>query len=288
MRKNFFDEDYFEDVNSEEKAYWLGFIAADGYISYTPKNKCLQIALAEKDRGHLLKFKNSVNFTGEIRHKKPVACVLNMYSKKMASDLMSLGIVPSKSLVLKPWQGKKKLLQHYWRGYFDGDGCFTYCLKKRKSTKDYIAWNCNMLGTEEMVTEFGKFVEYRNKKYDYNMGTVGLHGKGSKIWKISYGGIRPSQSVARALYQNANIYLDRKYLLSKRILETTLAEKVIKDNFSDTKFLINLYDELKSWNKVADKIGVSRNGLYKHIRKFNLPRRKWGRYRPFDVNKVAK
>ena len=52
-RKYFFNEDYFKNVDSEEKAYWLGFIAADGCIL---ENGTLKIGLAEKDSLHLEKF----------------------------------------------------------------------------------------------------------------------------------------------------------------------------------------------------------------------------------------
>ena len=84
------------------------------------------------------------------------------------------------------------------------------------------------------------------------------------------------------MYKNANVYLDRKFELSKKILEIKLCEKKIKDNYSDVDYLLGMYTDLKSWIKVADKIGVSRNGLYKHIRQLDLPKRKW------ISNKLAK
>lgn len=41
-----YNENYFEEINSPEKAYWLGFIWADGYIT---KTNCFGIELAIKD-----------------------------------------------------------------------------------------------------------------------------------------------------------------------------------------------------------------------------------------------
>ena len=49
------DYDIFEDIDTPEKAYWLGFIAADGCISIRKNNATIKIALARKDKGHLEK-----------------------------------------------------------------------------------------------------------------------------------------------------------------------------------------------------------------------------------------
>ena len=44
----------FDEINSPEKAYWLGFIVADGYLN-DDKNM-LRIKLGNKDKSHLEKF----------------------------------------------------------------------------------------------------------------------------------------------------------------------------------------------------------------------------------------
>ena len=64
-RKNeyVFNEDFFETIDSEEKAYWLGFIYADGYI--TGDDRC-GIALKNIDNIHLEKFKKSIDSNHKI------------------------------------------------------------------------------------------------------------------------------------------------------------------------------------------------------------------------------
>ena len=58
IRKHFFNENYFEVIDSEDKAYWLGFISADGCVAKSSKYNSyrLQIAISSIDSDHLNKF----------------------------------------------------------------------------------------------------------------------------------------------------------------------------------------------------------------------------------------
>ena len=58
-RKYTLNEHFFDDVDNEIKAYWLGFIAADGYVTDTPR-KTVSIQLALKDHNHLQNFLDAV------------------------------------------------------------------------------------------------------------------------------------------------------------------------------------------------------------------------------------
>src|SRR5690606_21393784 len=134
MNKKYnFNESFFETIDTEEKAYWLGFIAADGNINDRGENKSksLHIGLSFKDKNHLLKFMININYSHlliEIKEriinlKKRRYVRLNLNSKKMYNDLLDKGITPRKSLTLKPPKNvPKDLVRHWIRGYFDGDG----------------------------------------------------------------------------------------------------------------------------------------------------------------------
>ena len=140
MRKYPFNERYFEKVNTEEKAYWLGFITADGGINIPghgrPSGYVLCINLKGDDKKHLEKFGKALG------RKAPIYDAVSNYgttvaryqvgSKKLVSDLMEHGLSPSKSFTCLPWQGNEELMRHYWRGLFDGDGCIS------KRSKPYV------------------------------------------------------------------------------------------------------------------------------------------------------
>ena len=108
-RKYFHDIDFFETINTEEKAYWLGFMYADGYI-VNHENRYGEddfgITLAEDSIDSIEKFKASIKATNPIRYDnskqgqkqvKLVCC-----SQKTVNDLIDKGVLKGKSLILIP------------------------------------------------------------------------------------------------------------------------------------------------------------------------------------------
>ena len=133
-KKYTINENYFEIIDSPNKAYWLGFLYADGCILVKEKNNkksyVLEVSLSEDDILHLEKFKMSLKSNAPIKHKviknKYKASRINICNKKICEDLIKLGCVPKKSLILTfptEEQVPKKLIPHFIRGYLDGDGC---------------------------------------------------------------------------------------------------------------------------------------------------------------------
>lgn len=119
-RKNLFDIDFFEEIDSEVKSYILGFAMADGFIQ--SGNKGLSFTLAEKDRSQLENIAKAMGFPGEIRKAKRNRCTLNLCSKKMANDLSEYGVVKNKTETMFLPDIDDKFKRHLIRGYFDGDG----------------------------------------------------------------------------------------------------------------------------------------------------------------------
>jgi len=126
------NDDYFEQIDNQEKAYWLGFLAADGCVDARKGKGLLSLTLAEKDKGHIELFRRCVNTAKPIytyTKKYPnargtfnISCTLNITSRKMVEDLIRHGVVERKTKILKPPQIWEKLIPHWVRGYFDGDG----------------------------------------------------------------------------------------------------------------------------------------------------------------------
>jgi hypothetical protein len=135
----YYNENYFETINTPDKAYWLGFIYSDGWISKVDKvSYTFGIELSIKDIGHLKKLKEVINYTGEIKVKdvklkicnnkhvtESTICSLIISSKKIFYDLYDKGITQDKTYTKKfpsfdivP----EGLMSHFIRGLFDGDG----------------------------------------------------------------------------------------------------------------------------------------------------------------------
>ncbi len=117
--------DYFECINTSDKAYWLGFIAADGYLYKDKKQAFLRIALSSIDSDHLLKLSNifgkNVNFISHVDKrtgKKYNQCRLTVFGNELYKDLM----YHSESFIDVLFYINPSLHSHFIRGYFDGDG----------------------------------------------------------------------------------------------------------------------------------------------------------------------
>ena len=117
-------ENIFEKINTEEKAYWLGFLYADGYVASGKRND-VELSLQLSDKCHLKKFKDFIGFEGKLITDS-FRCRISFKNKKIKQDLIKLGCTPKKSLTSKfptEEQVPKELIPHFIRGYLDGDGC---------------------------------------------------------------------------------------------------------------------------------------------------------------------
>ena len=161
-RRYYHTENYFEKIDLEEKAYWLGFMFADGYI-VDNSNRYGQdefgISLSEKDKDHLEKFKKSIKATNPIliykRNSKtpgePLARIL-LTSQKTANDLIDKGCIKQKSLVLKPPKNvPNELIHHFLRGFFDGDGSIAKTKNESMRKTDGFLYNIRITTTYEMA-----------------------------------------------------------------------------------------------------------------------------------------
>lgn len=125
-RKYALDENYFENINSPECAYWVGFLSADGYVSGRGE---LVLELQERDYGHVEKFKKAINSSAPIRiikcgeFKQFIHYRIYIRSKKMVVDLNNYNIVPNKSLIFIPKNIPEDLFKYWIIGYMDGNGC---------------------------------------------------------------------------------------------------------------------------------------------------------------------
>lgn len=211
-RKFNFNENFFEIIDTEEKAYWLGFLYADGYVS--KKENKITLTLSKKDINHIIKFNNCLNSNYNIKTRiintgpfkgKEIATLL-LTSSKMKEDLIKHGCFNCKSLILKfPTTVPDHLINHFIRGYFDGDGSvFISNERHHRSKKIDPIIHVRILGTYDLLSILVKHLNFSEntihslKGYNINIKDFRVKRK-----------IRCKQ-IMEYLYKNSTIYLDRK------------------------------------------------------------------------------
>ena len=211
-RKHKFNERYFENIDSEEKAYWLGFIAADGCVYKNKQSYRLQINLKGSDIDHLKKFQKAICSDYKITEKKvgkaqSNTCQLKINSTKMCNDLIKNNIIERKSIIFEPPILNKNLMNHFIRGYFDGDGWITSY--KRKDSNGYRN-EVGIIGGKKALNYFIDFLPKGFSKYEKY--------KDDKIIQISGSSIETISETYNYLYENATIFLDRKKNVFENIM----------------------------------------------------------------------
>lgn len=220
MRKYKLNEKFFDTIDTEEKAYILGFIFADGNVSDSSKDKHyrLRITLKQKDANILIKIKSSLNFTGEVHHRELkskqrnvdgyMISELSISNKYLVNRLYELGVVPNKTLVIQYPTIPNHLHRHFIRGFFDGDGS----IYKRNDRKNGINFEISCASVD-FILELSKVIQ---KETGVDLVYYTKHNK------VPVYVIRVSQTKARLilhwLYFDSNIYLDRKYIMYKELV----------------------------------------------------------------------
>ena len=203
----------FEDIDTEEKAYWLGFLAADGCVS----GNYIIITLQEKAYHHIEKFRaflkaNSIQIRfflkKDTKGKDKKYCEFSIGCKKMAEDLKKHGVVERKSLILKPPILKSRDFEYSWiRGFFDGDGGLSYSKKNNR-------WQSYANSTKEVLKWIVEILELNTKPFNQKH-----YGKPDNVYRIHFNGRINVYKAWNKMYleDKATIYLDRKYKLYKEL-----------------------------------------------------------------------
>lgn len=131
-RKYHYNNNYFSKIDSKDKAYFLGLLYADGNVYLAEKCKKrrnrVQITLINEDSYILQSLLDHIRSNSKMYIDKGLYSKVILDSKQLTHDLISLGCIPNKSLILKfPTEDQlpKNLQNHFIRGYFDGDGCIS-------------------------------------------------------------------------------------------------------------------------------------------------------------------
>lgn len=210
-KKYTFNERYFEELDSANKAYWLGFIYADGYIlsKRNQSNRVLGIALNIKDKKHLKKFNDCLESNVKIKSyiessgfgKGSQYCRILYASQKLTDDLMKHGVYEHKSCILSKPDIPEKYIKDFIRGYFDGDGSIW---KQDNATQ----FNISIVGTDELLM----FIQNHLMKNGIISRYYHLNKRKENqiVSNFKFGGNNLAYKFLQYLYENSEIYLDRK------------------------------------------------------------------------------
>lgn len=216
MKKKYsYNEDFFEVIDTEAKAYFLGLMYADGNVQKTQSKVCKNIqhkvTLGMLDKELLELFKRSINGNFPIKEKVirngKTFYKLILTSKKMVEDLEDKGCIERKSLVLRFPRISKELLPDFIRGYFDGDGSIfssTQRVKRNNATFSYTRPVIHICGTKEFLESLLSVLELPITCLKKEKRRV------TNCWYIRFDSYPRVEKFYNFLYTNKVIYLTRK------------------------------------------------------------------------------
>ena len=199
-----FNVNFFDEIDTEEKAYWLGFIYADGWV-HGDYNFGMEIKYT--DREHLKKFNKAIDGNFEVRDRfrnlngysksHPMSSI-RIYSKYFVSSLISKGIVYRKSKIITFPYLEDKLIRHFIRGYFDGNGSISIDKRSQQLRCNFTCGSKSFLESIKFTFDLYTFSS-SIREPDRNYFRLWIYGKESTKRFLDY------------IYRDAKVYLDRKY-----------------------------------------------------------------------------
>jgi hypothetical protein len=213
--KHIYDIYKFDKIDTEEKAYWLGFLNADGCLQYDSKRNAwkLSLKLGDVDKYHVYDFAKFMELDD---YENRIDCEIHnkthnklwrvaFYGEHLANSLLSYGLKPNKSTKEVPYYDiNPELKRHYMRGLVDGDGYIKGNLT-----------NVGLCGSLELCTWFqNELLKDLNleKTTEVKLSDPKKH---NNLYKICF--YKDRQAVLEYLYKDSTVYLKRKYELANKI-----------------------------------------------------------------------
>ena len=199
------DEHYFENIDNEEKAYFLGLIVSDGCIySQNIRSSMVVITLQGCDKYILEHFIKCIKSNKHITSDGRGCFEIQILSDIMVNDLRKYGLFENKSLhTIFPKNLPKDLYCHFIRGLIDGDGSISFYNRQNRYCHVKAIRFCQ--GNKKFVEDFIKFL------HD-NIGTkiISVYQEKENLWSCAYRANTDILLLINYLYKDATIYLTRK------------------------------------------------------------------------------
>ena len=252
-RTNTVNKSCFDDI-TDESAYWLGVLMTDGYIS---KKGEIELALKDDDAEHVDRFrlfmgsdrniKIKLNKRGYNSKNENSLAVATVCSLELVTKLAEFNIVPRKTYTA---ECPEILLsnRHFWRGCIDGDGCIS------KNAKG--EYSIGLYGTEKLCQQFLSFI--KNSLPD--IGVKSNVYRSSTIYGIKFGHSDYIVAIAKLLYGDSAIYLDRKKKLIEELIENVKPNKKVYILVYDSNK--NLIDTVQGISNCSQKYSINYHTIY--------------------------
>lgn len=242
-RKYTLNESFFEKIDSEEKAYVLGFTYADG--NNKTQGSGLMFTLSAEDAEILEKIKKALNSNAKIIITERMGYTLgnvahiDFNSHKISKDLIDKGAPPNKTYkIVFPFFLSENLIPHFIRGYFDGDGCIWNGKRKKMFVKD----STSKRGYKNRIVHNVKFTFTSNENFILGLQNILVeklgfkktklyyrHKNNQNIATLEYSGRGNIKKLYDYMYKDATIFLERKFKKFNEIL-CALDEKSSSEN----------------------------------------------------------
>lgn len=224
--KKYLNFDFFKEINSEIKAYLLGFIFADGCIieRHERKEYGFKIDASEKDKKILHLFQQYLNPYSNILTVKShlfdgKACKptnnIAFRNKQLYIDLQNLGCFPRKTYLENSIPNiNEKYVNHFIRGYFDGDGCISYSLSSEYKRNKFIKRNRFTFFIVSKKSKMLIDIQSFFKKQNINIKIY--HDNKKDVYYLKTSGIETISKIYDILYYDSNFFFERKRNIFKK------------------------------------------------------------------------
>ena len=211
-RKYEFNQSYFKNINTKNKAYILGFLMADGCVCKSTSDKTspdrLIIQISYKDRSILEFIQKELGSNYKIKDFIPNGTYSNnmmssliINSTELCTDLIKYGVVPNKTGKESFPKLRENLKRHFIRGFLDGDGWIT----SNNTGSTTIGFISNYTMLESIKSEINKSLNIKSTARIYND-----YRSDKNIYYLEYSHRDDIEQLKKYLYHNAEFYLERK------------------------------------------------------------------------------
>lgn len=204
---------YFENIDTEKKAYYLGLLMSDGcvYRGASKNSYCMQINLKSTDKNELDKFKEELQSTYDyLTYSKTLDSGeeatylgLKISNTEFCHHLMSHGIIPRKSFKKKMPDIPKELERHFIRGYFDGDGGLYNNPNRFRNGKG--CWEVTIVGTPDILQSFQDIL------LENDINSAIYQTKTSGIMRLVISKHEMIEKFRLFIYIDSTVHFDRKF-----------------------------------------------------------------------------